>query len=247
MGTREGAGCLAVREFDPEFEKVLRRAFDNAKREACPSEDELVAYYEGRLGDADASKVSRHIESCGLCDGLILCLRRPDHGTMPGPAAEDRIRLRVFSQRTGFGARLGRVLRSPLPGYALAAAFALAWIPGIWREPRQASNPFGDAKEIDLAQTRGPEASAPPASAYRSHRFLVIKFFVAIDTSKQYWVSLDGGPFVKCASDDALGNFRLVLALNALAPTLNNTHRIDVEERSLTHTEKTWNFTFALP
>jgi len=40
----------------------------------CPSEAELLDAIEGRLGDADASAVTAHLDACELCRALIECV-----------------------------------------------------------------------------------------------------------------------------------------------------------------------------
>lgn len=235
-----------MREFDSNFENALRRAFANDERGPCPSDEGLVAFYEGRLSSDEAAKVGAHLERCGVCDALVYRLRRPDIGIAATSEQKNRIRQRVFSEKRSVRDSIKNLLKSPLPGYAFAAAFAaiLAFRIAIPQENKE-QTAFGDAVELELTQVRGADGAHGGAST-RGKRYLILRFFVPVDPAKQYWVSLDGKPANECSSYDRLGNFRLVIPAKSLPATTNALHRLDIEERSQQSVLQSWQFQFTL-
>jgi tetratricopeptide (TPR) repeat protein len=52
---------------DERVEAVLKRAFESRGSGECPGESALVAFYRGRLSEAEAESVREHLAACAAC------------------------------------------------------------------------------------------------------------------------------------------------------------------------------------
>src|SRR5579871_4079674 len=94
---------------DPEEQSFAESLRDGIKelrgdRGVCPSSEELVGFFEGRLASADSSRVREHVEACGLCDAAIGRLEMPDSCQATGHLTVGRrMWIRLWNPIVGYG------------------------------------------------------------------------------------------------------------------------------------------------
>lgn len=230
-------------ENDSRFEDAIRRAFDSLPFTPCPSDEQLVKFYEGKLSDADCALVLAHLDHCGACDALMLRLRQPDLGIPATQEVKARLRLRVLGGNPSPVSRLRAFFASPIIAYSLCAAALLAMLTVSLARPRTAtrSADWGNAAVIELDRTRTGVLTAPP-NPLAGARTAILKFFVPVDPTCEYWGKLDDGSSKKLDPSDNLGNFNVAVDSDLLR---SSRHTFVVEERTGSSVTKTWHFTFS--
>ena len=108
----------------------------------CSSARELVPlYFDGELDRAAAREFEAHLDGCADCRAALIeldTLRQGLRNDLPRYAAPPSLRDRIRAERGVLGVR--RAPRRRLPGFALAASWALAFVAGaalfaLWRMP----------------------------------------------------------------------------------------------------------------
>ncbi len=169
------------------FSDLVRRGVRDLReqRGPCPSSEELVAFYEGRLPADAAARVRDHVEACGLCDVQLGRLER---------AAEP--------PRRALPEAIWVFLRKPVVPYALVALLSFPAYRGLVHRAKDVE------KRPDPAATQRPDSAfgvAPIPSfsldTVRSdsqvqksslirlsgdERFFLLSFFVPIKASPTY-------------------------------------------------------------
>ncbi|MBI1788067.1 MAG: zf-HC2 domain-containing protein [Acidobacteria bacterium] len=194
-----------------EFEEELGAAFRalRERRGPCPSAEALSAYQAGSLEPGEADRVRAHVAVCGLCDSLLVRLKDfdapgPPPSPVSWPAAERRMRARVFAGANPWWRRLGGLFWRPAPAYALAGIVLLAAVAvrRIADTPPAALRQH-PARSIELQVSRSGEPGAPPED------FVVLSFWIPPRPGLRYSASLDGAPPSEIARDDGGGNFHV--------------------------------------
>jgi hypothetical protein len=160
-------------------EELFGEEMMRAARGECPSAEDLVAYAEGRLADAEQrTRLEGHIRLCGLCDVLVSRMTGPESAA-PGEedvAARLRGRFEAFvageEERNNEGVGAGRtgwlrrwVFTPAVWGYAAAVLLA---VPAVqhWRERgMERSAAIGQPPATTTAAARPAAAGAGGAFA----------------------------------------------------------------------------------
>lgn len=194
---------MSEREFDKDLESGF--AGMRARRGSCPPAEDLGRLAAGELTTEEARAVRGHVAICGVCDAILVRLRRFEEPVPAGPP----IRRTEFSRR-----RSGRLMT--WAGFAIAAGVAIgAYLGVIPRRGAERPGPAWDVVDtIDLNRDRSAE---PTSTMGASTRLVVLLFFVDIRPDLTYEGALDGGAAQRIASYDQKGNFHLVVDRHQLS------------------------------
>ncbi len=125
---------------------------------SCETQEELTAYVDGELPEADMRAVRAHLSSCATCRSTEALLRRALGALEALPAFEPSpgLRRRVLgrlSQPASWSERVGALLRPGvlLPAGALLTAGVVAGLLASAGPRHGAPGDFQDSRSLDVA------------------------------------------------------------------------------------------------
>ena len=169
------------------FAEFLQPGFRELRQQRgpCPTHEELVAFFSGRLGAEDASRVRSHVEACGLCDVELGRLNAAGEARRPGP-------LRA----------VWLVLRNPLVPYGLLALLCFPAYRGLVRPAHNVLNtsrgtidqPPGSQLDmvpiqniaLDIVRSEGQAQKPPLIRLSDEPQFFLLSFFIPLRSSPPY-------------------------------------------------------------
>lgn len=199
------------------FAESLRGGFTELRdrRGACPSPEELVAFFESRLPVEDASRVQAHIEACGLCDVAL--------GRLKGGGADNPNRSALES--------VWAFVRSPIVAYCLAALLLYPAYRGAVPGRNAISSPVPaeilpkSAPRFSLDAVRS-DSNPRAIRVSQDQDLFILSFLISVRSGFHYSAVIGdstGKPIAQLPAiipSDDLGNSSLVCSRRLFAPGL---------------------------